>query len=242
MELQVKNLTVQSEDKALVEGASFALLSGEVHILMGANGSGKSSLVNGIFSHPKYKITKGEIFLDNENITALPPDKKAKKGMLLSLQHSPEIDGVTFQNFFYRAYKELKNLPNLSIIEFKKILDEKTREYGLPENFFKRNVNAGLSGGEKKLAEAFQLALFEPAFALLDEVDSGVDIDALEKIFGLIQKMKEEGTGFLLITHYAKILEKITPDRVYVMKEGRIVKSGGAELAEEISRDGFGNF
>ncbi|MCI0542490.1 Fe-S cluster assembly ATPase SufC [bacterium] len=242
MELQIKNLTIQSDEKTLVSDASFSLQSGEIHILMGANGSGKSSLVNGIFSHPKYKITNGQILLNGENITALSPDKKARLGMFLSLQHSPEIDGVTFLNFFYRAYKELKNLPELSIIEFKKILDEKTGEYGLSGDFFKRNVNAGLSGGEKKLCEAFQLSLFEPRFAFLDEIDSGVDIDSLEQIFGIIRAMKERDTGFLLITHYAKILEKVSPDHVYVMKGGEIVREGGKELAEQISRKGFGNF
>lgn len=243
MELHVKNLTVQStqEGKTLVSDASFTLRQGEVSILMGANGSGKSSLLHGIFSHPKYRVASGEILLDGDNITDLSPDKKAKRGLFLSLQHSPEIDGVTFLNFFYRAYKELKDLPELSIIEFKKILDEKAREYGLSEDFSKRNVNAGLSGGEKKLVEAFQLALFEPRFAFLDEIDSGVDVDALKKIFALVQKMKEAGAGFLLVTHYAKILERISPDRVYVMKEGKIVKEGGSELAEAISREGFQN-
>lgn len=243
MDLQIKNLSIQSiqESKTLVSDATFSLHSGEVHILMGANGSGKSSLVHGIFSHPKYKIASGKILLDDKNITDLSPDKKAKLGMFLSLQHSPEIDGVTFQNFFFRAYKELKNFSELSIIEFKKILDEKALECGLPPDFFRRNVNTGLSGGEKKLSEAFQLALFEPRFAFLDEIDSGVDVDALGKIFGLIRAMKEKETGFLLITHYAKILEKISPDRVYVMKGGRIVRKGGRELAEEISKTGFQN-
>jgi len=239
MEFQVKNATIESDGKELVHGASLALRSGEVRILMGANGSGKSSLLHGIFSHPKYAIKSGSILLDGEDITALPADKKAKRGLFLSLQHSPEIDGVTFLNFFYRAYKELKNLPDISIVECKKILDEKAEEYGLRKDFFSRNVNAGLSGGEKKLCEAFQLALFEPRFAFLDEIDSGVDVDSLGKIFSLIRKMKEKGTGFLLVTHYAKILERILPDRVYVMKDGKLCREGGKELAEEIGEKGF---
>lgn len=238
---ELKNVAINADEKEVVQNTSFRVASGEVHVLMGVNGSGKSSLVNGVFGHPKYQITAGGIFLDGENVTFLPPDKKAKKGLFLSLQHVPEIDGVSFTNFLYRAHKEMTGA-EMTIMEFHKYLSEKAKEYGLPADFLKRSVNAGLSGGEKKQSEAFQLAFFEPKFAFLDEPDSGVDVDALDKIFHVIQALREKGTGFLLITHYGKILEKITPDFVHIMKEGRIIRSGGPELAAEIAEKGFKNF
>jgi Fe-S cluster assembly ATP-binding protein len=238
MQLQIKNLIVKAENKDVVRDVSFAVNSGEVHILMGSNGSGKSSLVNALMGHSKYQITGGNIFLDEEDITFLPTDKKAKKGLFLSLQHLPEIDGVSFTNFLYRAYKEMKG-KDITLLDFNTYVKEEAAKYGLEPSFLKRSVNAGLSGGEKKQSEAFQLAFFEPSFAFLDEIDSGVDIDAVEKIFRVIQTLREKGTGFLLITHYGKILDKITPDYVHIMKDGKIIRSGGPELAEEISKKGF---
>lgn len=235
---EIKNLSISADEKEVVKNASFRIASGEVHVLMGANGSGKSSLVNGIFGHPKYKITAGGIFFDDEDITFLPTDKKAKKGLFLSLQHVPEIDGVSFTNFLYRAHKEMTG-EEMTVMEFHKYLSERAKEYGLSPDFLKRNVNVGLSGGEKKQSEAFQLAFFEPKCAFLDEPDSGVDMDAIDTIFRVISDLREKGTGFLLITHYGKILEKVAPDFVHIMKEGRIVRSGGPELAEEISTRGF---
>ncbi|MCX6736074.1 MAG: Fe-S cluster assembly ATPase SufC [Candidatus Parcubacteria bacterium] len=240
MKLEIKNLSVTAEEKNVVNDVSFTMKSGEVHILMGSNGSGKSSLVNALMGHAKYKITSGNIILDEEDITSLSTDKKAKKGLFLSLQHLPEIDGVSFTNFLYRAYKEMKG-KDITLLEFNTFVKEEAAKYGLEPTFLRRSVNAGLSGGEKKQSEAFQLAFFEPAFAFLDEIDSGVDIDAVEKIFSVIRTLKEKGTSFLLITHYGKILEKITPDFVHIMKDGKIIKSGGPELAEEISAHGFNN-
>jgi Fe-S cluster assembly ATP-binding protein len=238
MQLKIQNLTVQAENKDIVRDVSLSINSGEVHIIMGSNGSGKSSLVNALMGHPKYTITEGNIFLDDENITSLSTDKKAKKGLFLSLQHLPEIDGVSFTNFLYRSYKELTG-KDITLLEFNTYVKAEAEKYGLHPGFLKRSVNAGLSGGEKKQSEAFQLAFFQPKFAFLDEIDSGVDIDAVEKIFQVINQLRKEGTGFILITHYGKILEKITPDFVHIMKEGKIVKSGGPELAEEISKKGF---
>jgi Fe-S cluster assembly ATP-binding protein len=239
--LEIKNISISANEKDVVKNVSFTVAPGEVHVLMGTNGSGKSSFVNGLMGHPKYKIFDGEIFLDGEDITFLAADKKAKKGLFLSLQHLPEIDGVSFTNFLYRAHKEMKG-GEMTIFEFHKYLSEKAVSYGFAPDFLKRSVNAGLSGGEKKQSEAFQLAFFEPKFALLDEIDSGVDVDALDKIFNVIQGLREKGTGFLLITHYGKILEKITPNYVHIMKDGQLARSGGAELASEILENGFKDF
>jgi Fe-S cluster assembly ATP-binding protein len=235
---EVKNISISANEKDVVKNVSFSVRPGEVHVLMGTNGSGKSSLVNGLMGHPKYKIFDGEIFLDDEDITFLSTDKKAKKGLFLSLQHLPEIDGVSFTNFLYRAHKEMKG-GDQTLFEFHKYLSEKAKAYGFSPDFLKRSVNVGLSGGEKKQSEAFQLAFFEPKFAFLDEIDSGVDVDALDRIFQVIQGLREKGTGFLLITHYGKILEKITPDYVHIMKDGELVRSGGPELATEIAENGF---
>jgi Fe-S cluster assembly ATP-binding protein len=236
--LEIKNISVRASEKDIVKNVSFTIAPGEIHILLGVNGSGKSSLVNALFGHPKYKISSGNIFLNDEDITSLSTDKKAKKGLFLSLQHLPEIEGVSFTNFLYRAHKEMKG-GEKTIFEFHKYLSEKALSYGFSPEFLKRSVNVGLSGGEKKQSEAFQLAFFEPKFAFLDEIDSGVDIDALDKIFTVIQALREKGSGFLLITHYGKILEKIHPDFVHIMKNGEMVRSGGPELALEISEKGF---
>jgi Fe-S cluster assembly ATP-binding protein len=236
--LEIKNVSVRSGDKDIIKDVSFSVRPGEVHVIMGPNGSGKSSLANAVFGHPKYKISNGNIFFGGEDITFLRTDKKAKLGLFLSMQHLPEIDGVSLEKFLYRAYRELSE-KEISPIEFHTFLGNKAKEYGFPEEFLSRHVNSGLSGGEKKQNEAFQLAFFEPKFAFLDEIDSGVDVDALEKVFATIHALRKKGTGFVLITHYGKILEKISPDTVHIMKDGKIIRSGGPELASEISEKGF---
>lgn len=257
--LELKNITISTQGKAVVHDISLTINSGEVHILMGPNGSGKSSLVNGIFGHPKYDITSGQILLDGEDITSFVTDKKAKKGLFLSMQYLPEIAGVSMGQFLYRAYKEIKGGDD-SVLEFHKKMSDKAIELGIDKTFLSRHVNSGLSGGEKKQSEVLQMAVLGPKFAVLDEIDSGVDVDSLEKIFSAIKVLAKEarptparqnhsggegqqsfgrGTGFLLITHYTNILKKITPDYVHVMKEGRIIKSGGHEIIGEIEEKGF---
>lgn len=236
--LELKNITVQTDGKKVVEDVSLVIKSGEVHILMGPNGSGKSSLLNAIFGHPKYEISDGQILLDGENITTLSTDKKAKEGLFLSMQYLPEIAGVAMGQFLYRAYKEI-NGGDESILEFHKKMSDKAEELGIDKSFLSRHVNSGLSGGEKKQSEVLQMAVLEPKFAVLDEIDSGVDVDSLGKIFNAINKLSGEGAGFLLITHYPNILKKITPDFVHVIKEGRIVKSGGKEIIGKIEENGF---
>ena len=236
--LEIKNLNIETGDKKVADGISIAINSGEIHILMGPNGSGKRSLLNGIFGHPKYKITGGKIILDGKDITELSTDKKAKAGLFLSMQNVPEIAGVSILQFLHRAYRSISG-KEISIIDFNKTLGEKISSLGIGKEILRRNVNTGFSGGEKKIGELVQLAALSPKFAFLDEIDSGVDVDSMSKLFKGIEELKKEGTGFLLITHYTNILKKITPDFVHVMKNGKIVKSGGHELVSEIEEKGF---
>lgn len=246
--LEFKNIIVEREGpnpsehgragKTVVDEVSLSVKSGEVHVIMGPNGSGKSTLLNAVMGHPAYKVLGGTIALDGEDITMLPTEGKAEKGIILSMQYLPAIDGVTMITFLHRAYRLLKST-EISILDFNRMLVEKVRAAGLDEGLLKRFVNVGFSGGEKKQAEIMQLLVLEPTFALLDEIDSGVDVDSLGKVFGTIETMRKNGTGFIVVTHSGAILEKITPDRVSVMKGGKIVRSGGVELAREILSKGF---
>ena len=186
--------------------------------------------------------------LDGEDITTLPTEKKAKRGLFLSMQYLPEVPGVTLGAFLHRAHKELTG-EVVPVLEFHKRLKAKALEIGIDPTFLKRDLNAGLSGGEKKQSEILQLAVLAPKFAVLDEIDSGVDVDSLGKVFRAIELLRKQGlpagqagTGFLLITHYPNILERITPDAVHIMNQGKIVASGDAELAREVSASGFKNY
>ena len=235
--LELKNIYVSSGKKEIVKDVSLTVNAGEVHVLMGPNGSGKSSLLSGVFGHPAYTLSGG-VFLNDEDITLLPTHKKAGKGLFLSLQYIPEIEGVTLVQFLREAHKGLtgKETP---VLEFYKRAEEKAKALGIDPNFLKKSLNAGLSGGEKKQTEALQMALLEPAFAFLDEIDSGVDIDSLQKLIAVILERKAAGTGTLLISHYPSLLKQITPDYVHVMREGKLVKSGGIELVNIIEEKGF---
>ena len=237
-DLDIKNFTVTTGGKIVVSDLSLHIGRGELHVLMGPNGSGKSSLLNAIMGHPKYVLSGGTMLLDGEDITLFPTEKKAKAGLFLSLQHLPEIAGVTLTNFLHRAYKELKDGKETPL-EFYKMMEARANEFGIDPTFLKKHVNKGLSGGEKKQSEVLQLLALKPTFAFLDEIDSGVDVDAMKRIFTVIEHLRNEGVGFLLVTHYSNILKSLTPDHVHVMKEGKLIISGEKELAEKIARDGF---
>ncbi len=236
--LELNDITVSVADKTLIEGVSLSLASGKVHVLMGPNGSGKSSLLNAIMGHPTYTVTTGAVMLDGVDITEFPPEKKAKAGLFLSLQHIPEIAGVTLTNFMHRAYKEIKDT-TITPLEFYKKSEQLAHEAGIDVSFLKKSVNSGLSGGEKKQSELLQLLVLEAKFAFLDEIDSGVDVDAMKKVYAGINLLKEKGVGFLLVSHHPNILEYVTPDSVSVMRAGKLIKTGGKELAEQIAKDGF---
>src|SRR3989344_5770108 len=234
----LNNLTINRAGEPVVSDVSLDVREGEIHIILGPNGSGKSTLLNAVMGHPSYEIVNGTILLDGEDVTTLPTEKKANKGITLAMQYLPAIPGVTMLSFLHRAHRLLKG-DEISVPNFYKNIVEKIKEFNLDDNLLKRSVNVGFSGGEKKQGEFIQLLALEPKFALLDEIDSGVDIDSLNKVFAGIEQLRKEGTGFLIVTHLGTILEKVTPDRVSVMKGGTIVRTGGAELAREILTNGF---
>jgi Fe-S cluster assembly ATP-binding protein len=237
--LKIENLTASVNNKKILEDINLEINSGEIVVLMGPNGAGKSTLVNIIAANPKYKINAGKIILNDEDITKLNATERSKKGIFLTFQQPIEIEGVTFASFLRAAYNEIKG-KELRTDEFYKLLNEKLKENGLDEKYRLRDVNKGFSGGEKKKAEILQMSLFEPKFGLLDEIDSGVDVDSLKIISKQILKIKEKtNMGILLITHYNKILEYIKPDKVIVLDKGKIKKVGDSKLSEQILKEGF---
>lgn len=239
MTLSLKNITASVGDKRVVSCVNVEIKPGEIHVLMGQNGSGKSSLVNAIMGHPRYALSSGEMLLGGKNIIGMSPDEKGRAGLFLSLQQLPEIHGVTLISFLHKAHQHITGA-KMPVLDFYAYVEGITQKLGFDISLLKRQVNVGMSGGEKKQSEIIQLAVLKPAFAFLDEIDSGVDKEAITRIYAAIQTLaKENGTGFLLITHYDAILKYLTPDAVYIMYGGSIVRSGGAELAKEINEKGY---
>lgn len=245
-QLVIKDLHANVEDKEILKGISLIINAGEIHTIMGPNGSGKSTLCHVLMGHPKYTVTSGSITLDGEDITELKPDKRAQLGIFLSFQYPQEVPGVKYPNFLRQAKNALlaaKKLPPVKIPEFVKVVKEKMKLLKFPENFMERAVNEGFSGGEKKRAEILQMAVFEPKFAILDETDSGLDVDALKIVAkGAMAIAKETQCGVLLITHYQRILNYIAPNFVHIMVDGKIAKTGGGELVEEVETKGYEAF
>ena len=236
--LKIENLHVSCDGKEIVKGVSLNVRPGEVHALMGTNGSGKSTLANALMGHPKYEITSGSIFVDDQDVTDLPPHERAKLGMFLSMQYPPEIAGVSVSSFLRTAYNSLHEV-KVPVLEFHKMLKEKMSELKIDPSFSRRSLNQGFSGGEKKRTEILQMMVLEPKYAVLDETDSGLDVDALKIVTDGINAMKGPETGILMITHYTRILKHVVPDQVHVMKDGVIVKTGGKDLAQLIEDKGF---
>jgi len=238
-ELRIENLHVSVEGKEIVKGINLTVKKGQVVVLMGPNGSGKSTIANVLMGNQKYNVTKGKIYLNNEDITNSKTEERAKKGLFMSFQYPAEISGVTLTNFLRTAYNSLKGT-NISVLDFYNLLKEKMALLKMPDDFSRRYLNEGFSGGEKKKAEALQLAVLEPNFAILDETDSGTDIDSLKIIAENINKLKEKlNMGILLITHYNRILEYIKPDQVHIFIDGQIKKTGNYELAVELENKGY---
>lgn len=240
MVLALEHISINSGDTRIVTDASLSVASGEVHILMGPNGSGKSTLLNAVMGHLKFSIVGGRVTLDDEDVTMLPTEEKAKRGIFLSMQYLPEISGVTLINFLHKAHRAMAG-EDISVLDFHRRVSAEAQAVGIDPGFLRRQVGTGLSGGEKKQAEILQMLALRPKFAFLDEIDSGVDVDALKLVVAGIDRMRAAGTGFILVTHYDTLLSHIAPDRVHVMREGKIVTSGGRELAERIAKEGFSN-
>jgi Fe-S cluster assembly ATP-binding protein len=236
--LEVKDLEVSVEGKQILNGLSLTVPAGEVHAIMGPNGSGKSTLANTLMGHPRYQVTGGRILLKGQDITALAPDERARLGMFLAMQYPTSIPGVTMVNFLRAALKAVQG-QDVPVREFRERLFEAMALLKMDESFARRYVNEGFSGGEKKRAEVLQMSLLRPAMAVMDETDSGLDIDALRTVSEGINALRNDEMGILLITHYQRILNYVTPDHIHVLYKGRIVRSGGRELAAELEEKGY---
>jgi Fe-S cluster assembly ATP-binding protein len=238
--LDVENLHVTIAGQEIVRGLSLTVPRGEVHAIMGPNGSGKSTLAKVMAGHPDYQVTAGKITMDGENLFDLEPDERARKGIFLAFQYPSEVSGVTIANFLRAAVQaRLPEGEELEATEYYAKLYEKMELLGMDRSFTSRSVNEGFSGGEKKRTEILQLAMLEPKYAILDETDSGLDIDALKTVAHGVNTLRGPKIGILLITHYQRILNYIVPDHVHVMVQGRIVRSGGKELALELEERGY---
>ncbi len=235
--LEIRNLKVTVEGKLILDGVSLTIRAGEVHALMGPNGSGKSTLSYVLAGHPKYKVESGEILFNGENIAALKPDERARKGLFLAFQYPQEIPGITMQHFLYQMAKAKQ--PSLSPFEFRKQLTASAEQLGFDKTFLERGLNVGFSGGEKKRAETLQLLLSKPSFAVLDETDSGLDVDSLKIVAQGIQSMRGPLFSALVITHYPRILQYLKPDFVHILVNGIIVQSGDGALAHQIESAGY---
>ncbi len=240
--LKIKNLQASIEDKEILKGINLEVNAGEVHAIMGPNGSGKSTLANVIAGRDEYEMTGGSIELDDQDITELDPEERAHKGVFLSFQYPIEIPGVSVTNFMKTAINETRKAQGKEVMkagDMLKMIREKSEMLEIDRKFLSRSLNEGFSGGEKKRNEIFQMAMLEPKLAILDETDSGLDIDALRIVANGVNKLRSKDNATIVITHYQRLLDYIVPDFVHVLYKGRIVKSGGKELALELEKRGY---
>src|SRR5437868_1348398 len=243
--LEVKNLQVRVEDREILHGLSLTVNPGEVHAIMGPNGSGKSTLSHVIAGKPGYQVTGGEVLFKGEDLLAMAPDERAAKGVFLAFQYPVEIPGVATMNFLrtaLNAQRKARGESEFSTPDFLKKVREVAARLNIPQDMLRRGVNVGFSGGEKKRNEILQMALFEPALCILDEMDSGLDIDALRIAADGVNALRSPDRAMVVITHYQRLLNYIVPDFVHVMSKGRVVKSGGKELALELEESGYAQF
>ena len=240
--LEVKNLHAKIGDKEILKGIDLVIRDGETHAIMGPNGSGKSTLSAVLVGNPLYEVTEGEVRYHGKDLLAMKPEERAHEGLFLSFQYPVEIPGVSMVNFLKAAVNEkraAKGLPKLKGMEFQKLMNEKRQIVELDSKFTRRSVNEGFSGGEKKRNEIFQMAMLEPTLSILDETDSGLDVDAMRIVAEGVNKLRTPETSCIVITHYDRLLEMIRPDVVHVLYQGRIVKTAGPELAQEIQEKGY---
>ena len=240
--LSIKNLHASVEDKEILKGINLEVKAGEVHAIMGPNGAGKSTLSSVIAGNENFEVTEGEIILEGEDLADLAPEERAHKGIFLSFQYPVEIPGVSVTNFMKTAINETRKangLEDMPANEMLKLIKEKAELLEIDRKFLSRSLNEGFSGGEKKRNEIFQMAMLNPKVAILDETDSGLDIDALRIVSNGVNKLKNENNAVIVITHYQRLLDYIVPDFVHVLHDGKIVKTGGKELALELEEKGY---
>ncbi|HCM12024.1 MAG TPA: Fe-S cluster assembly ATPase SufC [Lachnospiraceae bacterium] len=236
--LNIKNLHVATENKEILKGLDLVVNQGEIHVIMGPNGAGKSTLMNAIMGHPKYEVTKGGIFFEGEEITGLKTDERARKGIFLSFQTPEEVPGITVEGMLKSARFAATGKP-VRTLPFRKEMKEKMELLHFDEDYAQRYLNVGFSGGEKKKSEILQMTMLAPKLAILDEIDSGLDVDAVRDVADSIHGFLEEEKSLLIITHNSKLLDYIKPDLVHILMDGRIVKTGDASLAEDVINNGF---
>ncbi|MBS1715587.1 MAG: Fe-S cluster assembly ATPase SufC [Armatimonadetes bacterium] len=243
LEIQNLHAVVAEEGREILKGVSLKVGAGEVHAIMGPNGSGKSTLANVLAGRETYEVTEGGVLLDGEDLLAMEPEERAHKGVFLAFQYPVEIPGVSNAYFLrtaLNANRKANGLDEMDAFAFLQYIKEKVKLLGLPEEMLTRSVNEGFSGGEKKRNEIFQMAVLEPSLCVLDETDSGLDIDALQTVANGVNALRSPERGFLVVTHYQRLLNYIVPDFVHVMMDGRLVRSGGKELALELEEKGYG--
>ncbi len=242
-DLEIRNLHVSAEDKQILKGLDLEVSKGEIHALMGPNGSGKSTLANAIMGHPALEVTEGEIVFESKEITEADPEERSRAGLFMAFQYPVAVPGVTVAKYLrmaINAHREARGEPQISLKDFRRETEAAMELVNIPREFSSRYVNDGFSGGEKKRMEILQLAMLRPKIAVLDETDSGLDIDALRVVAEGVNEVAGPDMGVLIITHYQRILHLVEPDFVHVMYDGRIVKAGGAELVTELEQKGYG--
>ena len=240
--LEIKNLHASAGEKPILRGISLTVNAGEVHAVMGPNGSGKSTLAQVLAGHPAYEVTAGEVWYDGENLLEMDPEVRAQKGMFLAFQYPVEIPGVSNAYFLRSAYNEIRKArgeDEVDPLDFLEVMDQKLQLVHMSDDMLQRSVNTGFSGGEKKRNEILQMAVLDPRLAILDETDSGLDIDALRIVAEGVNAMRREDNATIVVTHYQRLLNYIVPDFVHVLAAGKIVKSGGKELAHELEAKGY---
>ena len=240
--LEIKNLHAKAGDKEILKGVNLTINDGEIHALMGTNGAGKSTLSNVIVGNPAYEVTEGEILFNGQELLSMSADERANAGIFMSFQMPVEIPGVSMTNFMkaaVNARRKAQGLEPMKAADFIKLMKEEPQLVAIDQRLMSRSVNEGVSGGEKKRNEIFQMAMLEPTFCILDETDSGLDVDALRIVASGFNKLRTEKTSAIVITHYQRLLDYIKPDIVHVLIDGRIVKTGGPDLAQKIEDEGF---
>jgi Fe-S cluster assembly ATP-binding protein len=241
--LEIRNLHVRAEDKEILKGVDLSVGKGEIHALMGPNGSGKSTLANAIMGHPSLEVTEGEILFKGEDVTEVDPDERSRMGLFMAFQYPVSVPGVTVTKYLrtvMNAHRDAQGLDPVSLKDFRKTVEAAMELVEVPREFTTRYLNEGFSGGEKKRMEILQLALQQPSLAVLDETDSGLDIDALQTVAHGVNTLKGPDMGVLIITHYQRILHMVEPSHVHVLYQGRIVKEGGPELVTTLEEKGYG--